>query len=320
MAKDTQLTVSSAPHMRSQETTTGIMFNVVLALLPAALAGIYYFGTYALVLMMSCSLTAMVTEAAWQKLRGIPITIDDGSALVTGLLLALTLPPALPLWMAILGTIIAVVLGKHVFGGLGYNFFNPALIGRAFLMASFPVAMTTWNQRINFQGVFNWQAIDVTSQATPLATQQELTGDLGRQLFLGQIGGSIGEVSAALLVLGGLYLLYKGYIDWRIPTGYLGTVAVLTTFVGDKGPVYNLLAGGLILGAFFMATDMVTSPVTKQGRLIFGIGCGVLTVIIRVFAGYPEGVMYSILFMNMCVPLIDQYTQPRVFGEVKANG
>ncbi|GAB6099101.1 RnfABCDGE type electron transport complex subunit D [Halanaerocella petrolearia] len=306
MAKDVQLTVSSAPHIRSKETTSEIMFNVILALLPAALAGIYYFGSEGLLLMVACSLTAVVTEAVWQKLRGVSVTIKDNSALLTGFLLSLTLPPALPLWMAVLGTIIAVLLGKHVFGGLGYNFFNPALVGRAFLMASFPVAMTTWKI-----------PVDVTSQATPLASEKALSIT---NMFLGRIGGSLGETSVAAIVAGGLYLLYKGYIDWRIPASFLGTVAILTTVLGSRGPVYHLLAGGLMIGAFFMATDMVTSPVTKRGRLIFGIGCGFLTVIIRLFAGYPEGVMYSILLMNMCVPLIDQYTQPQVFGEVKANG
>ncbi|AGB41909.1 electron transport complex, RnfABCDGE type, D subunit [Halobacteroides halobius DSM 5150] len=305
MAKDVQLTVSSAPHIRSKETTSQIMFNVILALLPATLAGIYYFGSHGLWLMIACSLVAVVTEAVWQKLRGVPVTITDGSALLTGLLLALTLPPTAPLWMASLGSIIAIVLGKHVFGGLGYNFFNPALIGRAFLMASFPVAMTTFKM------------VDVTSQATPLKAK-ELTSVT--DLFLGSTGGSLGETSVAAIVLGGLYLLYKGYIDWRIPTGYLGTVAILTSLLGSKGPIFHLLAGGLVLGAFFMATDMVTTPVTKKGRLIFGIGCGFLTVLIRLYGGYPEGVMYSILLMNLCVPLIDQYTQPQVFGEVKANG
>ena len=301
---DGKLVVSSGPHIRKKETTADIMYDVILALLPASLAGIYYFGVHGLWLILSCTLAAVGTEAIAQKMRGVPITVGDGSAVVTGLLLALVLPPGLPIWMAVLGAIIAVGLGKHVFGGLGDNFFNPALVGRAFLMASFPVAMTTWKM------------VDATSQATPLASNQPapLT-----ELFLGSTGGCLGETSAALIILGGLYLLYKNYIDWRIPAGYLGTVALLTTFVGSRGPGYHLLAGGLMIGAFFMATDMVTTPVTKWGRWIFAVGCGGLTVLIRVVGGYPEGVMYSILLMNMFVPLIDRYTQPRMYGEVTEN-
>ncbi len=304
MAMDGKLVVSSGPHIRDKETTVDIMYNVVLALLPASLAGIYYFGIHGLWLILSCTLTAVATEAVAQKIRGVPLTIGDGSALVTGLLLALVLPPGLPIWMAILGSMIAIGLGKHVFGGLGDNFFNPALVGRAFLMASFPVAMTTW------------KFVDVTSQATPLASEKPVAVT---RLFLGSTGGCLGETSAALIILGGLYLLYQNYIDWRIPVGYLGTVALLTTFAGSRGPLYHLLAGGLMIGAFFMATDMVTTPVTKRGRWIFAVGCGVLTVLIRVVGGYPEGVMYSILLMNMGVPLIDRYTHPRMYGEVTEN-
>ncbi|WP_018247863.1 RnfABCDGE type electron transport complex subunit D [Orenia marismortui] len=306
MTSKARLRVSSGPHIRSKESISNIMYNVVLALLPATLAAVYYFGIQALVLIITCSVTAIITEWCFQKARGIPATIIDGSALLTGLLLALTLPPQLPIWMAILGSVIAIALGKQVFGGLGYNFFNPALVGRAFLLASFPVAMTTWKM------------VDVTSSATPLGGDPNMIAI--KDLFLGRVAGSLGETSAAAIILGGLYLLYKGYIDWRIPVGYLGTVALLTTFVGKGGPVFHLLAGGLMLGAFFMATDMVTTPVTKKGRWIFGIGCGILLVIIRVYGGLPEGVLYSILLMNMFVPIIDKYTLPRAFGEVKING
>ena len=297
-----KLVVSSSPHIRSKETTADIMYNVVLALLPASLAGIYYFGSQGLVLIISCVLAAVVMEMLFQKVRGVTITITDGSAVVTGLLLALVLPPGVPIWMAVLGSVIAIGLGKHIFGGLGDNFFNPALVGRAFLTASFPVVMTTWKL-----------PADTVSQATPLASEESVPLF---DMFIGRIGGSLGETSALLIILGGLYLLYKGYIDWRIPVGYLGTVAVLTTFAGARGPLYHLLGGGLMLGAFFMATDMVTTPVTKLGRWIFAVGCGVFTVLIRTVGGYPEGVMYSILLMNMCVPLIDRYTQPRIYGEV----
>ncbi|WP_051412051.1 RnfABCDGE type electron transport complex subunit D [Halonatronum saccharophilum] len=313
--------------MTSGESIERIMYTVILALVPAMLASIYYFDTMAVGLIVACSLGAIGTEFISQKLRGVPVTIGDGSALLTGILLALTLPPTLPIWMAVLGSIVAIALGKHVFGGLGYNIFNPALVGRAFVGVAYTEAITNMVPPVGMPVILteilpmdgireSLGVVDIVSSATPLA--EEGIGIMN--MFVGRTGGSLGETSALALILGGLYLLYKGYIDWRIPVGYLGSVAVLTTLLGSQGPLFHLFAGGLMLGAFFMATDMVTSPVTKKGRWIFGIGCGIILVIIRLYGNYAEGVLFSILLMNMFVPIIDKYTLPRVFGEVRANG
>jgi electron transport complex protein RnfD len=304
-----KLLITSSPHIKDDDTVEKIMYGVIIALIPASVMGVYYFGLHALLLIIASIAAAVVTEAVFQKFRNYPVTITDGSAVITGLLLALNLPPGLPVWMAIVGSVFAIALGKQVFGGLGHNPFNPALIGRAFLVASFPVHMTTWIS-----------PVDGTTTATPLGLMklQGVSTDY-MSLFLGKIGGCIGETSALAILIGAAYLLYKGYIDWRIPLSYLGTVAVLTTVFGQD-PIFHLFAGGLMLGAFFMATDMVTSPITKKGRWIFGIGAGILVVVIRLWGGYPEGVSYSILLMNGVTPLINRYTRPRVFGEVKNNG
>ncbi|AYO31024.1 RnfABCDGE type electron transport complex subunit D [Biomaibacter acetigenes] len=299
---------TSSPHIHSGESVQKIMFNVAGALLLPTAAGIYFFGMRALVLVIITTLAAVLTEAIFQKLRGKPITVWDGSAMVTGILLALNLPPGLPLWMAVVGAAIAISLGKQVYGGLGMNPFNPALIGRVFLMITFPVQMTTW---IN--------PVDGTTGATPLQIMkmQGVSTDYVK-LFLGNIGGSLGETSALMIILGGLYLLYKGYIEWRIPGFYLGAVAILSVILG-RDPIFELLSGGLMLGAFFMATDMVTSPISRLGKIIFGIGAGIFTVIIRFYGGYPEGVSFSILLMNAFTPVINRYTVPRIYGEVKVR-
>lgn len=300
--------IASSPHIHSGESVQRIMFSVAGALLLPTIAGIYFYGIKALILVVTTTLAAVITEAVFQKLRGKPITVWDGSAVVTGILLALNLPPGLPLWMAVVGAAVAISLGKQIYGGLGTNPFNPALIGRVFLMITFPVQMTTW---IN--------PVDGTTGATPLALlkMQGVSTDY-MSLFLGNVGGSMGETSALMIILGGLYLLYKGYIDWTIPAGYLGTVAVLSLLLG-KDPIFQLLSGGLMLGAFFMATDMVTTPITRLGRIIFGIGAGIFTVIIRFYGGYPEGVSFSILLMNAFTPVINRYTVPKIYGEVKAR-
>ncbi|HOO12066.1 MAG TPA: RnfABCDGE type electron transport complex subunit D [Bacillota bacterium] len=302
------LVVSSSPHIRSEETVQRIMLDVIIALLPAAAASVYFFGMGTLVIMLTGILAAVATEAAIQKIRNKPVTINDGSAVITGLLLALTLPPALPLWMVAVGAVVAIGIGKQVYGGLGCNPFNPALVGRAFLIVSFPVHMTTWIS-----------PLDGVTSATPLGMMkmEGIKTDY-MELFLGNVGGSLGETSALLLILGGAYLIYRGVIDWRIPVSYLGTVAVLTMVLGHD-PLFHLLAGGLMLGAFFMATDMVTTPLTRLGRIIFGIGAGVLVVIIRLYGGYPEGVLFSILLMNIFTPIIDKFIRPRIYGEVKAK-
>ena len=326
---DTQVVVSPAPHVKDALSTEKAMKMVFLALLPATLFSFWNFGFKALLLVLfsigTCILTELVIQLALKK----AVTIKDGSAALTGLLLALTVSPNLmsfdppTWWMIIVGGIVSIGLGKHIFGGLGHNPFNPALIGRAFLMASWPVAMTTWSwpaQALNWAG----DKADAISGATVLnlakmGTLQSLQLKVPYwNLLWGNISGSLGETSALLLLLGGLFLIVKGIIDWRIPGAYLGTVIVLS-FVFQKDPVFQLLAGGLFLGAFFMATDWVTSPVTKKGRIYFGIGCGVLTMLIRLFGGYPEGVCYSILIMNAFTPLLDRLTLPQRFGEVKTG-
>jgi len=282
------------------------MLDVIIALLPATAASVYFFGMRALAITLVSVAAAVAAEAAIQKIRNRPVTINDGSAVITGLLLALTLSPAMPLWMVAVGAVAAIGIGKQVYGGLGSNPFNPALVGRAFLVVTFPVHMTTW---IN--------PIDGVTSATPLGLlKMEGTATGYTELFIGNVGGSLGETSALLLILGGLYLLYRGIIDWRIPAFYLGTVAVMTAVLGQD-PVFHLLAGGLMLGAFFMATDMVTTPVTRTGKIIFGIGAGILVVLIRLYGGYPEGVLFSILLMNTFTPIIDKYTRPKIYGEVK---
>ncbi|MCG0275230.1 MAG: RnfABCDGE type electron transport complex subunit D [Thermosediminibacteraceae bacterium] len=300
--------ISSSPHIHSGESVQRIMFSVAGALLLPTIAGVYFFGYRALILVVTTTLAAVLTEAIFQKLRGKPVTVWDGSAIVTGMLLALNLPPGLPLWMAVVGSVISIALGKMIYGGLGTNPFNPALVGRVFLTVTFPVQMTTW---IN--------PVDGTTGATPLALMkmQGIPTDYVR-LFIGNVGGCIGETSAIAILLGGLYLIYRGYVDWRIPASYLGTVAVLSFILGGD-PIFHLLAGGLMLGAFFMATDMVTTPVTKLGRIIFGIGAGIFVVLIRFYGGYPEGVSFSILLMNAFTPIINRLTVPRIYGEVKTR-
>jgi electron transport complex protein RnfD len=298
-----KLLVSSSPHIRSGETVQRIMFDVVIALIPALIASIIFFGFRAFLIVILTVAAAMISEAIAQKILGKEITVNDGSAIVTGMLLAFNLPPTVPFWIPVIGGALAIIVAKQIFGGLGHNPFNPALVARAFLVASWPVFMTSW---INPDG---------SSAATPLALlKYEGIATPYWDLFIGKIGGCIGETSVLALLIGGAYLLYRGHIDWRIPGGYFVTVIVLSAILGQD-PLFHLLAGGLMLGALFMATDMVTSPITKKGRIVFGIGCGVLTVLIRLFGGYPEGVSYSILLMNAATPLIDRYTKPRIFGK-----
>lgn len=311
------LVVSSSPHMHSAGDVSTAMRDVCIALIPALLASLYFFGISAALVIITCIVAAAASEIIAQRIMKREVSVRDYSAVITGTLLAFCLPPSLPLWMAAIGSIVAIVIGKQLFGGLGHNIFNPALVGRAFLLASWPLAMTTWTA-----------PLDTVTTATPMGmlkdvTVQHLPGLAN--LFFGNVGGSLGETSAIALLIGGLYLLYRGHIDWRIPGTYIGTVFVLTAIIGAiKGfglwyPLYHILGGGLMLGAFFMATDWVTSPITKKGRIIFGLGCGLITVLIRIKGGYPEGVCYSILLMNMVTPLIDRYTKSRIFGGVKKH-
>jgi len=288
------------------------MRGVVIALLPAIGAGIYYFRMDAVYLLLTTVVASLASEALMQKILGKDIDISDNSALVTGVLVALVLPPGIPLYAAALGSVFAIVVGKQLFGGLGKNIFNPALIGRAFLVAAYPVLMTTWTDPVGF---------DAVTSATPLAAAK-FSGEMTPlwRLFIGNISGSLGETSALALIVGGLYLLVKGYMDWRIPAGAIASLLALSALIWGLNPevfsppLFHLLAGGFLIGAIFMATDPTTSPVTKSGRWIFGIGVGVITLVIRTWGGYPEGVMFSILLMNAFRPLIDRFTVPAPFG------
>ncbi len=308
------LTVSSAPHIKSSITTKKIMWFVVLALIPAGASGVYIFGLSSLKVILITILACVISEAFFLKLRNKdPKTVLDGSALLTGLLLAYNLPPEVPLWLPVVGGVVSIVLGKQIFGGLGHNIFNPALVGRAFLQISWPVYMTTWKNP-------RWMP-DAVSKATPLAREGAAKFDY-MDLFLGNHGGCIGEVCILALLIGAIFLFFTRIISWHVPFSYVGTVAILAWIFGGEGFfngdfLFHILSGGLIIGAFFMATDYVTRPLTNKGKIIFGIGCGLLTVIIRLRGSYPEGVSYAILFMNAVVPLINRHTKTKVFGKSK---
>jgi electron transport complex protein RnfD len=340
--------VSSSPHITDKDSIPKIMYGVVISLVPATIGSVYFFGIRAGWIILLAIIAAVATEAGLQKLMKKPITVKDGSAIVTGILLAFNVPAEVPWWIPVIGSVFAIAIGKIPFGGLGYNPLNPALLGRAFLLASWPTRMTIF-QTPPRGGTLS--GIDLVTSATPLnvfkqqkdiiasfaddpaitekvKTAQEAISQLYDSygnLFWGKIGGCIGETSVVLLLIGAVYLIYKRYIGLRIPLSYIGTVAILSwLFGGTEGifsgdPIFHVLAGGLILGAFYMATDMVTSPVTSPGRYIFGVGCGVITVLIRLVGGYPEGVSYSILLMNLTVPLIDRYTKPKTFGKVSSQ-
>ena len=300
------LTVSLSPHARDGCTTRRIMLDVCIALVPAVVFAVYWFGAQVLIPILLSMASAIGAEALMQKLLKRRITVDDGSAAVTGLLLALTLPPSVPWYVPIVGAVFAIVIAKQVFGGLGDNFVNPALAGRAFLLASFPVAMTTFPA-----------LPDAVSSATPLSS--EFAGTVNyMDAFLGRIGGSIGEVSKVALLLGAAYLLIRRVIDWRVPVFYLGTLALLNLVFG-KPVLDSVLLGGTLLGAFFMATDYVTSPVPPWGKVLYGVGIGVINFAIREYGAYPEGVTYAILLMNIATPLIERATRPKTYGEVKRH-
>ena len=315
------LILASSPHFHQAKTVPRIMWNVIAALIPASIMAVYYFHWSAVILILTSVMAALLTETLVNRIKGEPFTVPDGSAAITGLLLALTLPPTFSPGGAALGSIFAILVGKHVFGGLGYNIFNPALLGRAFLQASFPVPMTTWA----FPLTARYAQIDGVTAATPLGLYkfEHLSTDIGG-LISGNIGGSLGETSALAILLGGLYLLIRKFADWRIPLSFLLSVFVISgcfwLVAPDSypSPLFQLFSGGLMLGSFFMATDMVTSPVTARGAWIFGFGCGFILVLIRLFGGLPEGVMYAILLMNAFTPLINRYTRPVSFGEIRA--
>ncbi len=329
------LTISYSPHIHSGQSIPKIMYAVVIAMLPMFAVSILYFGLGALLVTLVSVASALIFEWLIQKfLLKVKPTISDGSALITGMLLAFNVPSNLPLWMVVIGALVAIGIGKMSFGGLGNNPFNPALVGRVFLLISFPVQMTSWPKPI----INRMTMVDVQTGATPLGILKEglKAGDTMSQLldklpsywdmFLGAIGGSLGEMSAIAVIIGGIYLLMKKVISWHIPTSILVTVFLFTGILyltspeHYADPVFHLLAGGLMLGAVFMATDIVTSPMSGWGMIIYGIGIGIITVLIRVFGAYPEGVSFAILIMNAFVPLINMYFKPKRFGEVKKNG
>lgn len=323
---ENKLIVSSSPNVRTNKDTSYIMKQVVIALLPATLAALFFFRLSALNVIFFCVTGSVGAEFLCQKISKQESTIGDFSAVVTGLLLAFNVPASLPWWMCLLGAAFAIIVVKMVFGGIGNNFVNPALAARAFLLASFPVAMTLWTRT----GV-NWVSsgnIDAYTTATPLSFLKAGSNGVSSladsgisisNMLIGNIGGCIGETSAVLIILGGLYLMYKGIINYVIPTFYICTVAILMFILGGFNftfVIYELLAGGLMLGAFFMLTDYTTSPMTKKGKIIYAVLAGLITTVIRLYGGYPEGVSYSILLVNIMTPLIDKYTKTKVFGEV----
>lgn len=334
--KDPKLLLFHAPLLRQDMTTPKAMRDVIYALLPATGAALWYFGISAALLIGASIIGAVLAEWLFAPRAARGASLKDATGILTGLLLGLTLPPGLPLWMAFLGGFVSISFGKVIWGGLGHNLFNPALLGRAFLLATFPIAMTTWVPALpenffdiypsNLAWPFMQGGIDGVTAATPLGLlkfQQEVTPLA--DLAFGKIGGSLGETSGVLLLLGGVYLWLRRDLDWRIPVSILATVIVFSaclTLVNAErfpDPLFSVFSGGLLLGAIYMATDPVSSPITPKGAWIFGIGVGVLVMLIRVFGGLPEGVMYAILLMNAATPLIDRYTQPRVFGRRKES-
>ena len=302
--------VSLSPHVRDSASTRRIMLQVCLALLPALAFGVWAFGLYALLVVALSVASAVGTEALVQRCLKRPLTISDGSAAVTGLLLGLTLPPEAPWYVPVFGAVFAIFIAKQVFGGLGDNFVNPALAGRAFLLACWPVEMTSYP---------NPFAVDALTSATPLADAGFAQSAAALQnAYLGLVPGTIGETCKLALLLGAAYLLLRRVIDWRIPVAYLGSLALLSWAFGGDG-LLSIGLGGAILGAFFMATDYVTSPITPWGKLVYGVGCGLITFAIRTWGAYPEGVTYAILLMNVAAPLIDRGFRPRKYGEVKEH-
>lgn len=325
--------MSPSPHVHGKDSTKKLMYGVVIALLPAFITSIIYFGTDALIVTITAVVSCILFEYLIQKfVLHKPVSVTDGSALVTGLLLAFNLPSGIPLFMVVIGSLVAIGIAKMSFGGLGNNPFNPALVGRVFMLISFPVQMTTWPKPLGFD------TADAISGPTPLAVIKEglKNGESLTQLMaevpdtvsmiLGKMGGSIGEVSALALLLGFVWLLYRKIITWHVPVSIIGTVAVFAALhqalnpETSAGPVFHVLSGGLLLGAIFMATDYVTSPMSKKAMLIYGCLIGILTMLIRLFGAYPEGVSFAILIMNAFVPLLNAYIKPQRFGKEAVNG
>ncbi len=349
------LTMSGSPHIHGEQNVKKIMWSVVLALLPAMFVSFWYFGLDAVIITLTAVVSCIAFEYLIQKLffKDQFITITDGSAIITGILLAFNVPSSLPLWQMVIGSFVAIGIAKMTYGGLGKNLFNPALVGRVFLLISFPVDMTNWPIAkpmatlvdavtgptalgVAKEGLMKGETVsEIIHKSDSISTilisgqpLQNLQGFIPQyyDMLLGNMGGSLGEVSALAIILGGLYMIFRKVISWHIPVSFIGTV-MLFTFILWKinpeqyfNPAFHLLAGGLLLGAVFMATDMVTSPMTYKGMVVFGIGCGILTTAIRIWGAYPEGVSFAILIMNATVPLINKAFKPKVFGEVIKNG
>lgn len=330
-----QLNVSLSPHIHGRETTQKLMFGVVVALIPTIIASVIFFGVGAIITTAAAVISCVIIEYLIQRfLLRKPVSINDGSAMVTGLLLALNLPSNIPLYMIVIGSIVAIGVAKMTFGGLGNNPFNPALVGRVFMLVSFPSYMTTWPTPAGFATGY----IDAVTGATPLAIIKEgiKNGESISELMqkipstaemiLGKIGGSMGEVSAIALIIGFIYLLYKKIITWHIPVSVIGSLALFTSILWIANPdiyaspSFHILSGGILLGAIFMATDYVTSPMNPKSMIIYGCGIGILTAIIRIWGSFPEGVSFAILIMNAFVPLMNTYIKPKRFGEEVKNG
>ncbi|MEW6594232.1 MAG: RnfABCDGE type electron transport complex subunit D [Thermodesulfobacteriota bacterium] len=328
-----------SPHVRSSESVAKIMWTVAACLVPSLIFSVFLFGVRTLIITAVSVASCMAVEALTQKAMGRKVTVSDGSAAVTGMLLAFVVPPGVHYLLPLLGAVMAISIGKHLLGGIGYNIFNPALLARAFLVATFPVAMTSaWLPPLDHLAIFSYlgTTVDAVATATPLAVlkgqgmaafaeQFGTAANVYTNFFLGWRPGSIGETSGLLLVLGGLYLLYHGYITWHIPASTIGTIALLTWVFGGEGyfggdPLLAVLSGGALLGAIFMATDYVTSPTNKTSQLIYGCGIGALTVLIRLKGGYPEGVCYAILLMNPMSPVLDNWFKPQRFAPPQGGG
>ena len=314
--------LGSSPHIRTNQTVEKIMYDVIIALLPALLLSVYFFGLRALLVTLLSILVSVLTEYLLNKFMKKERSHFDGSAIITGILFAFIIPANIPFKHVILGAFVSIALGKMVFGGLGHNIFNPALVGRVFLMIAYPVALTSWPIVEGYTGASKYLNPDGITGATALALLKKgenLTGLFQNptwDMFWGKMGGSLGETSALALIIGGIYLIYKKHIDYKVPLTIISLVGIIALIFGEN-PLYHILSGGVIIGAFFMATDMVTSPYTNKGKIIFAAGIAIITMIIRFKGSYPEGVAFSILIMNSLTPLINKYVKPKRYSEVK---
>ncbi len=302
--------MGSSPHIRTNETIERVMYDVVIALLPALFVSVYFFGIRAFTVTLVAVFSAVASEALCQKIMKKDIDALDGSAIITGMLYAFVVPVTLPYSLVILGSVVSIVLGKMVFGGLGHNVFNPALLGRVFIMISYPVVMTKW---VGVDGNAGATVLDYLKKGEGI---ESIFNNVYLEMFIGKMGGSLGEVSALAILIGGIYLIVRGQIDWKMPVIIIGAVFLMALIFGQN-PFYHILSGGLFLGAFFMATDMVTSPYTTSGKVIYALGIAGITMLIRLKGSYPEGMAFSILIMNGVTSIINKYTKPKKFGEVK---